>query len=91
VFVADLRPRPGGRLLHAARMASAFASQPAWQLHPSPTVHDAVVSRRDDGAEVLRMPAGDPLDPGTLLARVRGELDPATFLAGWQRRSSPDD
>lgn len=87
VFVADLRPRHGGRLRHAARIAGAFLSQLAWQLLPPPDVHDVVVVRRADGEEVLRVPAGDPLVPGDMLARVRGELqasDPETFLAGWR-------
>ena len=87
VFVAELRPRHGGRLRHAARIAGAFLSQLAWQLLPPPDVHDVVVVRRADGEEVLRVPAGDPLLPGEVLARVRGELqtlDPGAFLAGWR-------
>ena len=90
VFVAELRPRHGGRLRHAARIAGAFLSQVAWQLLPPPDVHDVVVVRRTDGEEVLRVPAGDPLLPGEMLARVRAELqssDPETFLAGWGPRS----
>ena len=89
VFEAELRPRRGGRLMHAARIMGAFAAQLALQLIPSPDVHDVVVSRRDDGEEVLRVPAGDPLRPGELLAHVRRELeslDPAAFLAGWRPR-----
>jgi hypothetical protein len=53
-------------------------------------VHDVVVSRRDDGDEVLRVPAGNPLLPGEVLAHVREELetlDPETFLAGWRPRA----
>jgi hypothetical protein len=90
VFVADLRPRRGGRLMHAVRIAGAFVSQLALQLIPSPDVHDVVVSRRDDGEEVLRVPVGDPLLPGEVLAHVREELetlDPETFLAGWRPRA----
>ena len=90
VFVAELRPRHGGRLRHAARIAGAFLSELAWQLLPPPDVHDVVVVRRADGEEVLRVPAGDPLLPGEMLARVRAELDsldPETFLAGWWPRS----
>ena len=52
-------------------------------LLPGPDVHDVVVTRREDGEEVLRVPAGDPFMPGDLLARVRTELqelDPETFL-----------
>jgi hypothetical protein len=90
VFTADLRPRPGGRLRHRARIAGAFLSELLWQLVPSPSVHDVVVSRRDDGTEVLRVPAGEPFTAGDLLARVRDELaqqDPESFLAGWSEPS----
>lgn len=90
VFRAELRPRRGGRLRHAARVAGAFLSEMAWQLLPPPAVHDVVVLRRVDGEEVLRVPAGDPLRPGEMLSYVRAELeslDPETILAGWQPRS----
>jgi hypothetical protein len=55
-------------------------------LIPSPSVHDVVVSRRDDGREVLRIPAEDPLLAGDTLAVVRDQLervDADTFLADW--------
>jgi hypothetical protein len=94
VFVADLRPRRGGRLMHGVRIAGAFVSQLALQLIPAPDVHDVVVSRRDDGEEVLRVPAGDPLQPGEVLAHVRTELetlDPETFLAGWRPRARTEN
>jgi len=90
VFVVDFRPRRGGRLMHVLRLAGAFASQLALQLIPSPDVHDVVVSRRDDGEEVLRVPAGDPLLPAEVLTHVRRELetlDPETFLDGWRPRA----
>jgi hypothetical protein len=90
VFDVDLRPRHGGRLMHALRLAGAFASQLALQLIPTPDVHDVVVWRRDGGEEVLRIPAGNPLLPGDVLAHVRRELqamDPEAFIAGWQPRS----
>ena len=86
VFVADLRPRPGGRLLQGARLAGAALSELFLQLIPSPSVHDVVVTRRDDGSEVLREPAGTPLLAGELLGQIRDELDrtdPDTFLAAW--------
>ena len=86
VFVADLRPRPGGRLLQGARLAGAALSELFLQLVPSPSVHDVVVTRRDDGSEVLREPAGTPLLAGELLGQIREELertDPDTFLAAW--------
>ena len=91
LFTADLRPRPGGRLRHGLRLAGAFAAQLMWQLVPSPSVHDVVVTRRDDGSEVLRVPAEDPLLSGDLLAYVREQLaeqDPASFLAEWQPRAA---
>ena len=90
VFDADLRLRPGGRLRRALRLAGAFGAQLLWQLVPSPSVHDVVVSRRSDGAEVLREPAGDPLSAGDRLAGIRRDLatlDPDTFLAQWQPRT----
>ena len=89
VFVADLRPRPGGPLLHLLRIAGAFVAQLAWQLIPSPAVHDVVVTSRSDGRELLRVAAEDPLLPGDLLAQIRselGRLDPDAFLAAWGTR-----
>ena len=89
VFSADLAPRPGSRLLHVARVAGAFLSELLFQLLPAPSVHDVVVTRRDDGAEVLRVPAGEPMTAGDLLRSVRAELDrlgPEEFLAGWRPR-----
>lgn len=86
VFVADLRPRPGGRLMQGIRLAGAALSELLLELIPSPSVHDVVVTRRDDGTEVLREPAGVPLRAGELLGQIREEmerLDPGTFLAGW--------
>jgi hypothetical protein len=86
VFVADLRPRPGGRLMQGVRLAGAALAELFLQLIPSPSVHDVVVTRRDDGTEVLREPAGVPLLAGELLGQIRDELerlDPDTFLAGW--------
>ena len=86
VFVADLRPRPGGRVLQGLRLAGAAVSELFMQLLPAPSVHDVVVTRRDDGTEVLREPAGAPLYAGELLARIREELervDPETFLTSW--------
>ena len=89
VFVADLRPRPGGRLLQGVRLAGAALSELLLELIPAPSVHDVVVTRRDDGTEVLREPAGVPLLAGELLGRIRdemGRLDPDTFLEGWSAR-----
>jgi hypothetical protein len=90
VFHADLRPRPGGRVLSALRLAGAFGAQLLQQLVPSPSVHDVVVTRRSDGAEVLREPAGDPLSAGDMVAGIRRDLatlDPDTFLAQWESRT----
>jgi hypothetical protein len=90
VYSAALVARPGGRLMHVLRLAGAVAAQLLLQVIPSPSVHDVVVTRRRDGAEVLREPAGDPLVAGDLLAAVRrelDELDPESFLAEW---ASPD-
>src|SRR5688572_6791883 len=75
VFVASLQPRPGGRIVHGLRLVGAFLAQLLLQLLPSPSVHDVVVHRRDDGTEVLRVPAGDPLVSGDLLAYVQQQLD----------------
>jgi hypothetical protein len=92
VFVADLRPRPGGRLLQGVRLAGAALSELLLELIPSPSVHDVVVTRRDDGTEVLREPAGVPLLAGELLGQIRDEmerLDPDTFLDEWSARPRP--
>ena len=86
VFTADLRPRAGGRLRHRARLAGAVVSELLLPLVPSPSVHDVVVTRREDGTEVLRVPAGEPLQAGRPQAHIRAELerlDPEAFLAGW--------
>jgi len=45
-----------------------------------------VVTRRDDGSEVLRLPAGLPLLAGEPLARIRAELErlgPESFMTQW--------
>ncbi|WP_222194635.1 hypothetical protein [Modestobacter italicus] len=86
VYEATLQPRPGGRVLRGARLAAAFAAELAWGLLPSPSLHDVVVTRRVDGAELLRVPAGDPTVPGDMLAQVQRELaqrSPADFVAEW--------
>jgi hypothetical protein len=93
VFAAELRPRPGGWLLQRARVVGAFVSELLWELVPSPSVHDVVVTRRDDGTEVLREPAGAPLYAGELLAQIRAELtrvDPESFLRSWSAPTPPD-
>jgi hypothetical protein len=70
----------------------AALSELSLQLLPAPSVHDVVVTRRADGSEVLRVPAGEPLLAGDLLGRIRDELervDPVTFLAGWSEPGPP--
>jgi hypothetical protein len=86
LYRADLRPRGGGRLVRSARFLAAFAAELAWGLLPQPALSDVVVTRRRDGAEVLRVSAGDPNVPGEMLALVQqhlAELGPAEFLAEW--------
>ena len=49
-------------------------------------MHDVVVTRRADGAEVLRVPAGDPQDAGAMLQAVKAELRTTSaeeFVRGW--------
>jgi hypothetical protein len=89
VFVADLEPRPGGRVLRGLRLTGAFVSEVVMGLLPAPAVSDVVVRRRADGSEVLRVPAADPVAPGDLLQFVREQLatnDAGTFLAEWRER-----
>ncbi|MGY1722854.1 hypothetical protein [Blastococcus sp. SYSU DS0533] len=89
VFEAALLPRPGGPLLHRARVAGAFVAGLFGGLLPAPSVHDVVVTRRADGGEVLRVPAGDPLAAGDVLQAVRtelGTLRPGEFLRAWDVR-----
>ena len=91
VFTAELLPRPGGRLWHAARIAGAFVAELAWQLLPAPSVHDVVVTRRADGEEVLRVPTEDVLSEGDLLAYMRQqmeEMDEESFLADWRSKTA---
>lgn len=86
VYQATLQPKPGGRVLRSARLAAAFVAELAWGLLPGPSLHDVVVTRRADGAEVLRVSAGDPAVPGDMLAvvqRLLEECSPAEFLAEW--------
>ena len=92
VFTAELEARPGGLLRHRARIAGAFVSELFVQLIPVPSVHDVVVRRRDDGTEVLRMPAGEPLTAGDLLAQISAEIqesDPETFQRAWSAKNPP--
>jgi hypothetical protein len=75
VLVADPEPRPGARLLRGARLLGAVVAELAWGLLPGPSVSDVVVRRRDDGTEVLRIPAGDPLLAGDPSRHVRDVLE----------------
>jgi hypothetical protein len=73
-------------LVRHARIAAAVAAELSMGLFPSPSVSDVVVSRLADGAEVLRMPAGNPTVPGEVLGQVRQQLDeltPQAFLDRW--------
>ncbi len=91
VLVADLEPRPGGRLLRSARLLGAVAAELAWGLLSGPSLSDVVVRRRDDGTEVLRVPAGDPVVPGDQLRHVRSMLEtlgPQDFLRAWRHPAS---
>ncbi|PZA21028.1 hypothetical protein DMO24_12410 [Modestobacter versicolor] len=86
VYEAALQPRRGGRVLRSARLLAAFAAELAWGLLPQPSLSDVVVTRREDGREVLRVAAGDPNVPGEMLALVHqhlADLTPAAFLAEW--------
>ena len=86
VFEATLQPATGGRLLRGARVVAAFAAELAMGLLPAPSVSDVVVTRRRDGREVLRVPAGDPNVPGTMLGLMRSQLDELTaaeFMEEW--------
>ena len=92
VYEATLQPVPGGRLKRSARLAAAFAAELAWGLLPSPGLFDVVVTRRADGAEVLRVGAGDPNVPGDMLGMVGrqlADLDPAAFLDEWGAEEPP--
>jgi hypothetical protein len=87
VLTADLERRPGGKALHGVRLAAAFAAEMALGLLPGPPVSDVVVRRREGGAEVLRVPAGDTTLPGDMLRYVRQQLDTPgveEFLEEWR-------
>ncbi|TKJ34073.1 hypothetical protein [Blastococcus sp. CCUG 61487] len=89
IFVADFERRSGSRPLHALRVAGAFVGSLFQGLLPLPAVHDVVVRRRDDGAEVARIPVENPDLPGDTLRFVTDELasrGPEEFLAEWSRR-----
>ncbi len=90
VHRAALERRASGRVRHGLRITGAFLAELAQGLVPGPAVHDVVVRRRDDGAEVLRVPTEDPTAPGAVLQAIRDELDavgPEEFLAGWGVRA----
>ena len=92
LYEASLQPVPGGRLKRSARLAAAFVAELAWGLLPAPTLFDVVVTRRSDGAEVLRVGAGDPNVPGDMLGlvdRQLADLDPAAFLDEWGAEEPP--
>jgi hypothetical protein len=92
VFVATLQMRPGRLLLHSARFLAAFAAELTWGLLPGPSLSDVVVTRRSDGAELVRVTAGDPNVPGEMLALVQRQLDelaPEAFLAEWGADGPP--
>jgi hypothetical protein len=83
---AALVARPGGRLVRSGRFLAAFAAEIAMGFLPAPSLSDVVVTRRDDGTEVLRVPAGDPNVPGDMLRLVQRDLaqhDVPSFLAEW--------
>ncbi|MGY2065736.1 hypothetical protein [Blastococcus sp. SYSU DS0619] len=70
-------------------MTGAFLAELLWGIVPGPSVHDVVVTRLDDGREVLRVPAGDPMVAGDMLQSVGAELErlgPEEFLAAWDVR-----
>ena len=92
VYEATLQPKPGGRLERGARLAGAFVAELAWGLIPSPDLFDVVVTRRSDGAEVLRVGAGNPNVPGDMLGLVNqhlADLSPAAFLDEWGAEEPP--
>lgn len=89
VFVADFERRPGGPLLHRARVAGAFVASLLHWLVPAPAVHDVVVRRQDDGSEVARIPVENPDVPADTLRFVQADLDarsPEEFVAEWTPR-----
>jgi hypothetical protein len=66
------------------RSAAVFAAGLAWGLLPAPALSGVAVSRRRDGAELVRVGAGDPDVPGGMpgvVQRQPEELDPAAFPA----------
>ncbi len=86
VLVAGLEARPGGRPARAGPLLGAFAAELLLGLLPAPSLFDVVVTRRDDGTEVTRVPAGDTTTPGEMLRFVQEQLetlDVATFLREW--------
>ena len=92
VYEATLLSRPGGRVKRGARLAAAFIAELAWGLIPSPDLFDVVVTRRSDGAEVLRVGAGNPNVPGDMLGLVNqqlADLAPAEFLDEWGAEEPP--
>lgn len=90
VFVAGFERRRGGPVLHGVRILGAFVSSLFQGLVPPPAVHDVVVRRRDDGAEVARIPVENPDLPGDTLRFVQADLSsrgPDEFVAEWSPRS----
>jgi hypothetical protein len=89
-LVAGFERRRGGRVLHGVRILGAFVSSLFQGLVPPPAVHDVVVRRRDDDAEVARVPVENPDLPGDTLRFVEEELASRSteqFVTEWSPRS----
>ena len=86
VLAAELVPRGGPAPLRLLRVVGYAAAEATGGLLPPPSMSDLVVRQRDDGTEVLRLPAGDVPAAGLLLQHVTERLAEQTvaeFLESW--------
>ena len=74
LLTVALARRPGRAPARALRWLVLAVSAAFQGLVPSPSLADLVVTRRDTGAEVLRLPAGDPDAAPLLLQHVQNQL-----------------
>jgi hypothetical protein len=86
LLTVALARRPGRAPVRAVRWLALVGSAATQGLVPSPSLADLVVTRRDTGAEVLRLPAGDPDAAPLLLQHVQTqlrELSVGEFTESW--------
>lgn len=89
VYAVALRERPVGRVRGAVRVVWGAVATGFLGLVPAPSEGDLIVTRRSDGAQLLRTQAGDAEAAAALLAHVEEQLatlSAAEFAERWSLR-----